>query len=424
MPPVALIRTRLSAMMFLEYLVLGAWAPPLGGYLNGVLGFRGDQIGHVYATIGLGAVVSPLLAGYVADRFFSAQRVLAALHVLGGGFLLWAVQQTGFAGMMTALLCHTLCYMPTLGLANALAFRNIDDPNRFSRIAVWGTVGWIVAGLLVSFALGESQSPWFFYLAGGAEVVLGLYCLSLPRTPPQSAAAAGGDALGLGVFRLLKEPAFAVFALCALAICIPAGFYSTWGNAFLVETGRPNPTGLMTLSQCSEIAVMLVMPWFLARLGLKRVLVLGMAAWAVRFLCFASLSFPLTIAGLLVHGFCYCFVSVAGYIYVTRKAPPDMAAQAQSFIAFLTWGLGMLLGAQLAGRVGESYVLTGVTAVAESAAETAIKLHDWPPIWLWAAGLAALVALVFWIAGRDVAVNERRLFMAGGVCKAQCAGEA
>jgi len=405
MPSAPLIRTRLSAMMFLEYLVLGAWAPPLNGYLNGVLGFRGDQIGHVYATIGLGAIVSPLFVGYVADRFFPTQRVLAALHLLGGGFLLWAVEQSTFAGMMTALLCHTLCYMPTLGLANALSFRNIDDPNRFSRIAVWGTIGWIVAGLLVSFAFGESTRPWFFFLAGGGEILLGLYSLSLPHTPPKGAAAAGGDVLGLGAFRLLKEPSFAVFALCALAICIPSGFYSTWGNAFLVENRRPYPTGLMTLSQCSEIPVMLVMPWFIARLGLKRVLVLGMAAWAVRYLCFASLSFPLTIAGLLVHGFCYCFVSVAAYIYVSKKAPPEMASRAQSFIAFLTWGLGTLLGAQLAGRVGDLYVLKGATAVAEAATEAAVKLHDWPPIWLWAAGLAALVALAFWIAGRDVAAT-------------------
>ncbi len=349
-----LIRTRLSVMMFLEFFLWSAWYVPVGAYMNDKLGFTGSQMGWIYATMALGAMISPLLVGYVADRFFSTQRVLGVLHLIGAVCLFYSARQTTFAPLMALLMVNALCFMPTLALVNSVAFRNIDDPDKFSRIAVWGTIGWIVAGLSVGFLLGEGTES-FFYLAGGGAVAMGLYSFSLPHTPPKGAEESGGDVLGLGALKLLREPSFLVFAVSVLLISIPLTFYFVWGNAFLAETDSPRPTALMTLAQCSEIVVMLVMPWFIVRIGLKNVLVIGMGAWVIRYLLFGSLSFPLIILGLLLHGFCYCFVFVAAFIYADKKAPPGMSASAQSFIAFLMWGVGMFLGTMLAGFTGEQY---------------------------------------------------------------------
>jgi MFS family permease len=390
--------------------------------------------------------------------------------------------QTNPWSLWALLMINAMCFMPTLALVNSISFRNIDDPNRFSRIAVGGTIGWIVSGLVVGFLLGGAEHPWFFFLAGGGAIVMAGYCLTLPHTPPKGAS---GDVLGLGAIKLLKEPSFLVFAVCAFLISIPLSFFYAWSTAFLVETERPWPVALMTLCQCSEIFVMLVMPWFIARIGLKYVLVLGMAAWVVRYLAFATLSFPLVILALLVHGFCYCFVFVAAFIYVGKKAPPEISASAQSFVALLMWGVGTLVGMPLAGYTGDHYpppvsltvekdgrelkgqllppwtwtetdkstgkerefalatalglkpadslslaamqkempenvVVGGVTydkpalLAAAKKADTnhngtvtaaewrTARSHDWPPIWLWPGVLAAVVALLFLIGGRDV----------------------
>jgi len=475
------IRVRLWLMFFLEFLVWGAWYPATSGYLNGTLRFSGGEIGWIYSTTALGAIISPLFVGYVADRLFSTERVLCVLHLIGGICLLASAWQESFPPLMTLLMINALCYMPTLALVNSLAFRNIDDPNRFSRLAVGGTIGWIISGLVVEFLLGGAARPNFFYLAGGGALVMAAYCLTLPHTPPKGA---GGDVLGLGAVKLLREPAFLIFALCAFLISIPLSFYFAWGNAFLLERESPWPTALLTLGQFSEIAVMLIMPWFIGWIGLKNVLVLGMAAWAVRYLLFATLSFPLIILGLLFHGFCYCFVFVAGFIYVGRKAPPEISASAQSLVAFLMWGVGMFVGAKLSGYTAEQYPppvklfaykenaqlesqtlpdwtwteeskLSGKsekftlpqkfgsssrdTLVLDELAEKlpekialgglsyerdaflnairradsdkngqvthaewmAARNHNWPAIWLWPGGLAAIVCLLFLVGGRE-----------------------
>jgi len=351
----AMIRTRLSAMMFIEFFLWASWYVPLGGYANSTLKLTGAQIGWLYATTAIAAMVSPLFVGFVADRLFATERVLGVLHVIGAVSLFLAAGQAEFSGLMTFLVINTLCFMPTLALANSLAFRNIDDREKFSRIAVWGTIGWIISGWTVGFLIGEKTSA-FFYLAGAGGLAMAVYSFTaLPHTPPKGREAAQGDVLGLGALVLFKDPAFLVFAVCAFLISIPLSFYFTWGNAFLVETDRPRPTALMTLCQFSEIFVMIVMPWFISRIGLKAVLAVGMAAWAVRYLCFATLSFPLIIVGLLVHGFCYCFVFVASFIYADKKAPQGMSASAQSLVAFLIWGIGMFVGTQLAGYTATQY---------------------------------------------------------------------
>ncbi len=372
------IRMRLWVMMLLEFMLWGAWYVPVGGYLNGVLRFTGPQIGWIYATTALGAIFSPMFVGYVADRLFATERVLAVLHWIGGACLIASAFQTSFMPLMILLVINALCFMPTLALVNSLSFRNIDDPNRFSRIAVGGTIGWIISGLAVDFLLGGSTKPGFFYLAGGSAIMMGFYCLTLPHTPPKNAG--GGDVFGLDALKLLKEPSFLVFSLCTFLISIPLSFYFAWGNAFLVETDSPRPTALQTLCQFSEIFVMLIMPWFITKIGLKKVLVLGMTAWVIRFAAFATLSFPLIVFGLLVHGFCYCFVFVAAFIYIGKKAPPEISASAQSFVAFLMWGVGMFVGTQLSGLAAQHYPPPVSLAVQKDGKELQGQLL---PPWTW-----------------------------------------
>jgi len=257
---------------------------------------------------------------------------------------------------------------------------------------VWATIGWIVAVTVVGQLLGGATEKNFFFLAGGGAIAMALYSLSLPHTPPKGAEA-GGDVLGLSALKLLARPSFLVFALCAFLISIPLSFYFVWIVPFLTETKAPaDPTTLTSISQYSEIFVMLLLPWFIPRIGLKKVLVIGMAAWAARYLLFALPFFPLAVLGLLLHGFCYVFVFVAAFIYVEKVAPKELSASAQSFLAFLMWGLGMFIGSKLAGYVGDMYPLG--------------EEHQWGPIWLWPAMLAAIVVVLFLLGGRDVKPEE------------------
>lgn len=387
------IRMRLSVMMFLEFGLWAAWYVPIPGYMDDTLEFSGGQIGWVMATTAIAAIISPLLVGFVADRYFATERVLSVLHLVGGLCLLLASTQTTFWPLLSLLMLNALCFAPTLALVNSLAFRNMDDPDKFSYVMVWATIGWIVAATVVGQFLGGATEKNFFFLAGGGAIAMALYSLSLPHTPPKGAEA-GGDVLGLSALRLLARPSFLVFALCAFLISIPLSFYFVWMVPFLKETKAPaDPTTLTTISQYSEIVVMFLLPWFIPRLGLKKVLVVGMAAWAARYLLFSLSLFPLTVVGLLLHGFCYVFVFVAAFIYVEKVAPKELSASAQSFVAFLMWGVGMFIGLTLAGFVGEKYPLGDG--------------HQWGPIWLWPAMLAAIVCVLFLLGGRDVKSEEK-----------------
>jgi nucleoside transporter len=373
------IRTRLSIMMFLEFFLWASWLAPIGGYMTKTLHLTGSQVGWVFSATALAAIISPLFVGFIADRLFATERVLCVLHLIGGTCLCLSATQMNFPGLMTAMMANALCFMPTLALGNSLAFRNIPDPDKFPRIAVLGTIGWIVSGWIVGLVLGGTQNT-FFYLAGGTAFVQAVYCLTLPHTPPKGRDQSGGDVLGLGALRLLKEPSFLTFVLCAFLIAIPSTFYFVAVNPFLEETERPVPTTLMTLAQFSEIFVMFTMPFFIGRLGLRTILLLGMAAWAIRYALFATLSFPLVLVGLLVHGFCYCFVFVGAYIYVDKRAPRDFRASAQSFIAFLMLGVGWFLGSQLAGYAMDQYPALAATM---SATDKDGKVVDDAPLPRW-----------------------------------------
>lgn len=356
------VRLRLWALMFLEFFVWGAWIVPISSYMNSSLGFTGTQIGWICGASALGALISPLFVGYVADRFFATERVLAVLHLAGAACLFWASGQTSFPGLMTAIMIDALCFMPTLPLVNNIVFRNIDDSNRFSRTAVGGTIGWIVAGLAVGIFLGERNAK-FFHIAAAVEVVMALYCFTLPHTPPRGAGEKPRDIFGLSAVSLLKDPGFLVFAAAIPLVTISKTFYTTWTNAFLTEIDFSKPTAVMTLSQASEIVSMIILPWFIARIGLKRVLVVGMAVWAIRYFAFATMSVPSVIAGLLLHGFSYGFVVTGASIYAAKVAPPGMTARAQSFIALLIFGIGMFFGAYVAGFTGQAYQGRSIAAM-------------------------------------------------------------
>jgi len=379
-------RLKLSVLMFLQYFVWGSWYVTMGTWLGQTLHFSGEQIGLAFGTTALAAMISPFFVGIVADRFFATERILAALHIVGGGVMFWASLQSTFGTFYTILLIYTLCFMPTLALSNSISFHQMKDPGReFPAIRVLGTIGWIVAGLLIG-TLGLEATATPLQLAAAGSVVLGVFCLALPHTPPQRQSAAKlADILGLDALKLMGERSFAIFVLGSFLICIPLQFYYAFANLFLNELHVTNAAGKMTLGQMSEIFFMLVMPWFFRRLGVKYMLLVGMAAWTARYVLFAygnggDLVWMLY-AGILLHGICYDFFFVTGQIYVDRRAPVDLRAAAQGFIAFVTLGVGMFIGSWVSGLVVDAFVSPSG--------------HDWRGIWLVPAAGAAVVLLLF-----------------------------
>ena len=387
------VRARLSLMMFVQYFIYGSWLVTMGTFMGQTLRFDGTQIGLVYGTPAIAAIISPFFVGMIADRFFSTERVMAALHLVGAGLLYWASTQTSFGAFYIAMLAYTLAFMPTLALANSLSFDHMTDSARdFPRVRVLGTIGWIVVGIVIGRLRVEATSiP--LQIGAAASVLMALYALTLPHTPPHAAGKplAVRDILGLDALALMKDRSFAVFVIGSLLLCIPLQFYYAFTNLFLNEVGMPEPAFKMTFGQMSEIGFMLLMPWFFVRLGVKRMLLIGMAAWAVRYLFFAygnagSLIWMLY-AGILLHGVCYDFFFVTGQIYVDQRADIRIRAAAQGFIAFITLGVGQFVGSWLAGAVVQANTVatTGTAAVA----------HDWSAIWLIPAAGSVGVLLLF-----------------------------
>jgi len=382
-------RLQLSGLMFLQYFVWGAWYVTMGTWLGEALQFSGAQIGLAYGTTALAAMISPFFVGMIADRWFATDRLLAVLHLAGAGVLLVASYQTSFWPLYAALLAYTLCYMPTLALSNSLSFRHMGEPDRdFPGVRVLGTIGWIVAGLAVG-SLGLEATAVPLQIAAAASLVLGVWSLVLPATPPLkgSVRITWREVLGLDALQLMRDRSFAVFVIGSFLVCIPLQFYYAFANPFLNEIGVANAASKMTLGQMSEIGFMLLMPFFFRRLGVKYMLLVGMAAWAARYVLFAygdagGLMWMLY-GGILLHGICYDFFFVTGQIYVDQRAPADMRAAAQGFIAFVTLGVGMFIGSWLSGLVVDAYVTSGTA------------MHDWRGIWLVPAGAAAAVLVLF-----------------------------
>jgi len=396
-------RIKISLLFFFQFFTWGAWGVSMGTWMNG-LGFSAPQIGTAFGATSIAAMISPFLVGMVADRFFPAQRVLGALHIVGGLLLLAASRATTFSLFYPLLLGHTLCYMPTLALANTVAFSQMkDSAQSFGGIRVMGTFGWIAAGMLVGkLNLGTSSTQ--FVLAAGVSVVLGLYCLLvLPDVPPKSKGTPASirSVLGLDALELMRDRSFSVFALGSFLICIPLAFYYSGTERFLTQIGLAEATAKMTYGQMSEVLFMLVFPLMFSRLGVKRMLLLGMACWAARYVCFAQgdaqtpFGMGLLLVGILLHGPCFDFFFVTGQIYVDQRAPERMRAAAQCFIAFLTYGAGMLVGSISQGFVIEAYTQEGVV--------------HWAPTWLWPAGGSVVVLLLFLVLFRTPAAPKGEL---------------
>ncbi|AEF04829.1 nucleoside permease [Alteromonas naphthalenivorans] len=391
-----MITLRLSTMMFLQFFIWGGWFVTLGTYLASTLSASGSQMGMAFSTQSWGAIIAPFIVGLIADRFFNAERILGVLHLCGAVLMYMMYQAGDFTTFYPYVLGYMIAYMPTLALVNSVAFGQMTNPSKeFGKIRVWGTVGWIVAGLLISYvfswdstsAIADGMLRNTFMLCAIASLALGIFSFTLPATPPKAAGQKTGlrDVLGLDALALLKDKNFFIFFLSSVLICIPLAFYYQNANPFLTEIGVENATGKMTLGQVSEVLFMLALPVFLNKFGIKATLLIGMAAWVIRYALFAfgnaDEGLFMLIVGIALHGICYDFFFVSGQIYTDAKAGDRIKSAAQGLITLATYGVGMLIGFAVAGKITDEY--------------TTATSHSWQDIWLFPAGFAAVVLIIF-----------------------------
>ncbi|QDA61580.1 nucleoside permease [Hymenobacter jejuensis] len=391
------IRFKLSLMMFLEFFIWGAWFVTVGTYLLHNLHTTGTQVGAAFLTQSIGAIIAPFVIGLIADRFFSAQKILGVLHLAGAALLWRASMAADFSSFYPSILTYMILYMPTLALVNSISFRQMQNPQKeFAMIRVLGTLGWIIAGITIGWLNWEQTDNLglTFKMAAGASLLLGLFSFTLPPTPPvkKEGKSSIGDLLGLEAIGLLKNRSYLIFFLASVAICVPLSFYYGFTNPFLNEVGMKSAAGVQSLGQVSEVLFMLLIPVFFSRLGVKKMLAIGMLAWVIRYAFFAygngESAYWMLIAGIVLHGICYDFFFVTGQIYTDNLAGEQSKSAAQGFITLATYGVGMLIGSLLSGQIVDAH-------------KVANDLHDWRTIWLIPAGIAAAVLLVFILLFKD-----------------------
>ena len=393
----SLTRFQLSTMMFLEFFIWGGWFVTLGTFLGQNLSATGAQTGMAFSTQSWGAIIAPFIIGLIADRFFNAERILGFLHLAGAVLLYMMFQSEDFTNFYPYVLGYMILYMPTLALVNSISFYQMTDPSKqFSSIRVFGTLGWIVSGVVISLDFGwdsamareEGMLKYTFLMAAIASAALGLFSFTLPKTPPSSKGekVTLSDILGLEALALLRGRNFLIFFISSVLICIPLAFYYQNANPFLSEVGMEDPTFMMSIGQISEALFLLLLPFFFKKFGFKITLLAGMLAWVLRYLLFAygnagELVYML-ILGIALHGICYDFFFVSGQIYTDSKAGPKIKSAAQGLITLATYGVGMLIGFWVAGQISDLYLNADGT-------------HDWQQIWIVPAGFAFVVMILF-----------------------------
>jgi nucleoside transporter len=388
----------LSSMMFLQYYIWGAWYVTMGPYMD--IAFKGQNVdvakGAAYSAGAIATIISPFFVGMIADRYFAAQRIMGVLHLVGAGLLVYATQMTHTSGFYWVILVYSLLYMPTIALSNSVAFAQMTDPGKqFPWIRVFGTLGWIVAGLVIT-QLKITDNPMTFQIAAGASALLGLFSFILPNTPPKATSSGSslGSILGKDAFVLFKSNAYKIFFFAAILICIPLSFYYGFAGSYLKEFFGEGTTGKMAMGQMSEALFILAIPFLFNKIGVKNMLILGMGAWVLRYVCFSYGSASATwmlYAGIILHGICYDFFFVTGYMYTEKKAGESIKNAAQGLFTFATYGVGMFIGTWYSGFVAAKYASStiNVTTKVETIA------HNWAAIWLYPAAIAGAVLIAF-----------------------------
>jgi nucleoside transporter len=381
----------LALMMFLQYFIWGSWYVTMATYMAEQLASTTTQlakdIGSAYLVLAVATMISPFFVGMIADRFFPAQRIMGILHLAGALVLYLATQATDTGSFIWIILAYSLLYMPTIALSNSIAFHQMTDPGRqFPWIRVFGTLGWIIAGLTIAW-LGIGKTEYTFITAAAGSAVLGLLSFVLPHTPPSAKGgrASAARALGVEAFVLFRNKPYLIFFIAAILVCIPLSFYYELGHLFLTELGMKNPEGKMILGQVSEALFILTIPFLFYRIGVKNMLLLGMLAWIARYILFANGDMEtntwMLYAGIILHGICYDFFFVTGYMYTEKKAGEKIKNAAQGLFTFATYGLGMVIGTWFSGLISHKY--------------TVGDGHIWKNIWMVPAYIATAVLLYF-----------------------------
>ena len=403
------IKFQLSTMMFLEFFIWGGWFVTLGTFLGNNLNATGAETAMAYSTQSWGAIIAPFIIGLIADRYFNAEKILGILHLCGAVLMFLMSNSTEFTSFYPIVFGYMIVYMPTLALVNAVAFNQIKDPAKeFAFIRVWGTVGWIVAGLAISYifhwdsseAIAQGMLQKTFSMVAIVSLVLGIFSFMLPKTPPKVKGQNNtslSSILGLDALKLLKDKNFLLFFIGSVLICIPLAFYFQNANPFFTEIGMENPTGKMTIGQVSEVVFLLLMPFFFKKFGFKKTILVGMLSWVLRYVLFAygnagELTYMLLV-GIALHGLCYDFFFVSGQIYTDSKAGEQYKSSAQGLITLATYGIGMLIGFWVAGKITDMYI------TAEG--------HAWEKIWMFPALFAGGVFVLFLVFFKDEKIEYK-----------------
>ncbi len=397
-------RFKLSLLFFLEFFIWGGWFVTMGTFLSQIFNATGGELAMAYETQSIGAIIAPFIIGLIADRYFAAQKILGLLHLLGAALLFIVSNADNFFAFYPYIFIYMLLYMPTLALANSVAFHQMENPSKeFASIRVLGSVGWIVAGLIIGYFGWEGSQTLknTFYMSSIASAFLGLYSFTLPNTPPKlgSNKLKIREILGLDALSMLKDKGFLFFFIASILICIPLAFYYQHANQFLNEIGMKAAASKMILGQISEVLFLLLLPLFIKRYGIKNALIVGILAWGVRYMLFAfgdtGVKSWMLIFGILLHGVCYDFFFVSGQIYTDFKAGEKYKSTAQGLITLATYGLGMLIGFRFAGWLTDQYISD--------------IGHLWKNIWIQPAIFSFVVLTLFLIFFKNETIKFKSL---------------